>query len=86
MVSVLRNIDKYRMPGEIPYFIQGKVVDISIAYKKAYVKVDNGNVYHLTPKTPGIDYEELSIGVIVECEITSMLTRVLSARIYLGHD
>ncbi len=69
------------MPGEIPYFIQGKIVDKAIAHRIAYVKVDNGNVYNLIPTTPGIVFEELKIGMIVECEITSKLIRVLSARI-----
>ena len=69
------------MPGEMPYFIEGKVAEVLPAYQVAYVKVDNGNVYHLTPKTPGINFQELKVGMIVECEITSMLTRVLSARI-----
>lgn len=69
------------MPGEMPYFIEGKVVQVLPQYQVAFVKVENGNVYHLTPKTPGIDFQELSVGMIVECEITSMLIRVLSARI-----
>lgn len=69
------------MPGEMPYFIEGKVVQVLPQYQVAFVKVENGNVYHLTPKTPGIDFQQLSVGMIVECEITSMLIRVLSARI-----
>jgi len=72
------------MPGEIPYFIEGKVVDISIPYRTAYVKVENGNVYHLFPHTPDLEFENLRIGTIVECEITSALIRVLSARILAG--
>lgn len=74
------------MSGEIPYFIIGKVVEVMPQYNVAYVKVDNGNVYNLTPKTPGIHFQDLKKGMIVECEITSMLIRVLSARILHGQD
>lgn len=69
------------MPGELPYFIEGKVVEIAKATSTAYVKVCNGNVYHLTPFTPGIVFSELSVGATVRCEITSRLIRVLSAKL-----
>lgn len=67
------------MPGEIPYFISGSVAEI-LPQEIIIVKVPNGNLYHLTPSTPGIEYYRLLVGDIVECEITSVLTRVLSAR------
>jgi hypothetical protein len=69
------------MSGEIPFFIEGKIAEISAVYFLAYVKVDNGNVYHIHPSTPGIEFQKLERGQIVELEVTSMLTRVLSARI-----
>jgi len=69
------------MPGEIPFFIRGKVTEIRPGNKTAIVKVPNGNTYHVTPDTPGIRFEKLSKDLIVECEVTTMLTRVLSARI-----
>lgn len=74
------------MPGELPHFVEGKVVEISTIYNIAYVKVVNGNVYNLTPNTPGIDFGKLRIGTNVECEITSMLIRVLSATIKDTHE
>lgn len=74
------------MSGEMPYFIIGKIVEVMPQYNVAYVKVDNGNVYNLTPKTPGINFRDLKKGMTVECEITSMLIRVLSARILHGQD
>lgn len=67
------------MPGEIPYFIKGKVAEI-LPQDIIIVKVPNGNLYHLTTNTPGIEFSRLCKGDIVECEVTSMLTRVLSAR------
>lgn len=69
------------MAGEIPYWIEGEV-KILMAYSgEAYVRVPNGNVYILNPSTPGIDFEKLQVGTKVSCEVTSRLTRVLSARI-----
>jgi hypothetical protein len=67
------------MPREIPYFISGNVVEI-LPQEIIIIKVSNGNLYHITPSTPGIEYYRLLVGDIVECEITSVLTRVLSAR------
>jgi len=69
------------MPGELPFFIEGQVVEVSTGYNIAYVKVPNGNVYNLHPTTPGIDFSKLKKSQIVELEVTTMLTRVLSARI-----
>lgn len=66
------------MPGEIPFFIEGKVAEI-LPQEIIIVKVANGNLYRLTPSTPGIEYYRLSVGDIVKCEVTSALTRVLSA-------
>lgn len=69
------------MAGERPYFIEGKVIEVSIAYQLAFIKVANGNVYHILPNTLGIEFNELVKDQIVQMEITSMLTRVLSAKI-----
>jgi hypothetical protein len=69
------------MSGELPFFIEGQVVDFSIPYHIAYVKVVNGNIYHLRPDTPGIDFSKLRKNQIVRLEVTTMLTRVLSATI-----
>lgn len=69
------------MPGEYPFFVDGKVVEISTAYNIAYVKVINGNVYHLYPATPGIDFKTLKKDQKVRLEVTTMLTRVLSASV-----
>lgn len=69
------------MPGEIPFFIEGQVVDFSTQYNIAYVKVQNGNVYHLRPDTPGINFSNLRKAQKVRLEVTTMLTRVLSASI-----
>ncbi len=69
------------MPGEFPFFIEGQVTEISVTYNIAYVKVPNGNVYHLHPSTPGIDFYSLRKNQIVRLEVTTMLTRVLSATI-----
>jgi hypothetical protein len=69
------------MPGERPFFIEGQLVEVSTGYNIAYVKVPNGNVYNLHPDTPGIDFSKLKKSQIIELEVTTMLTRVLSARI-----
>lgn len=69
------------MPGELPFFIEGQVTEVSVPFRIAYVKVPNGNVYHLHPGTPGIDFYSLKKTQIVRLEVTSMLTRVLSATI-----
>lgn len=69
------------MPGERPFFIEGEITEVLIPYEIAYVKVDNGNVYHLKPSTPGINFYELKAGMNVRLEVTSLLTRVLSAKI-----
>ncbi len=69
------------MPGELPFFIEGQVVDLSIPYGIAYVKVHNGNIYHLKPDTPGINFRDLKKTQIIRLEVTTMLTRVLSASI-----
>jgi len=67
------------MAGERPFFIQGEVVEVSTPYGIAYAKVVNGNVYHLHPWTPGIVFGDLKKGDLVALEVTTMLTRVLSA-------
>lgn len=69
------------MPREIPFFIRGKVAEIMPGYRTAIIRVPNGNIYHVTPNTPGIDFDRLKMDLIVECEVTTILTRVLSARI-----
>lgn len=69
------------MPGELPFFILGKVVEVSVPHNLAYVKVDNGNIYHLHSETRGIVFDKIKRGQMIELEVTSMLTRVLSARI-----
>lgn len=68
------------MPGEFPFFIVGKVVDTTMS-QIVLVRVINGNVYHLIPSTPGIKFEELKRDQLIELEVTTMLVRVLSARI-----
>jgi hypothetical protein len=69
------------MSGERPFFIEGQVVEVSAGYNIAYVKVSNGNVYHLHPNTPGINFKDLKKSQIIRLEVTTMLTRVLSASI-----
>lgn len=69
------------MPGERPFFILGKVVEVAKIHNLAYVKVDNGNVYHIFPDTKGVNFDKIKRGQMVELEVTTMLTRVLSARI-----
>lgn len=69
------------MSGQIPFFIEGKVVDFSMEHNIAYVKVPNGNVYHVRQDTPGLDFNKIVKGQIIKLEITNMLTRVLSASI-----
>lgn len=68
------------MPRETPFFIIGKIVEI-LPQEIIIVKVPNGNIYHITPSTPGIVFDRLVVNLIMECEVTTMLTRVLSARV-----
>jgi uncharacterized linocin/CFP29 family protein len=69
------------MPGERPFFIEGKVVDVSIPYRLVLVRVSNGNIYHIHPNTPGVEFDKLKKEQIIRLEVTLMLTRVLSAKI-----
>ena len=69
------------MPGEIPFWVEGELKLYYPLTKEAYVRVPNGNVYILKPSTPGIIFEELKIGMIIQCEVTTKLTRVLSAKV-----
>ena len=71
------------MPGEFPFFIVGKVVDLSVP-NLAIVKVENGNLYNVNSYTPGIEFSKLTKGTLVELEVTNTLTRVFSAKIYSG--
>ena len=69
------------MPGEVPYFVEGYVVRIVDMLNTAYVRVINGNVYHVFPFTPGITFSELSVDKKVLLEVGSRLDRVYSAKI-----
>jgi|AntAceMinimDraft_6_1070360.scaffolds.fasta_scaffold322555_1 hypothetical protein len=69
------------MPGEIPFFIEGRIVEILPNSEMALVKVLNGNIYHLFPYTPGIIFDSLRLEQTVRLEVTSALARVLSANI-----
>lgn len=69
------------MPIEKPYWVLGEIRDIILETNVCLVKVKNGNIYRLTSTTPGIDVSALKIGDKIQCEVTSELTRVLSAKI-----
>lgn len=69
------------MPGEIPFWVEGELKLYYPLSNEAYVRVPNGNVYVLKPSTPGIEFNKLKVGMIIQCEVTTKLTRVLSARI-----
>lgn len=69
------------MPGELPFFVIGKIIEVSPVYEIAYAKVSNGNVYHLFPSTKGIDFYKLQKGQEIKLEVTSRLTQVLSASV-----
>ena len=63
---------------------KGKIVEI-MANEIAIVRVVNGNIYHLRPSTPGINFYMLKVDDKVVIEITTELVRVLSA-IILSND
>jgi hypothetical protein len=65
--------------GQMPFFVEGQIIDFSVSYSVAYVKVSNGNIYHVHPDTPGISFERLKRGQRLSLEITTKLTHVLSA-------
>ena len=67
--------------GQMPFFVEGQIIDFSVSYGVAYVKVSNGNIYHIHPHTPGINFEELKKGQTLRLEITTKLTHVLGASI-----
>jgi hypothetical protein len=69
------------MPGVKPYWIAGEVKMILVHDDEALVKVPNGSLYRLTPKTPGIVFKELKVGDKVEVEVTDRLYHCYSARI-----
>lgn len=68
------------MPGEKPFFVKGYVA--SLMPGMALIKVQNGNVYEVFPHTVNLEFDKLTRNCIVECEVTTRLTRVLSAKIY----
>lgn len=72
------------MAREKPYFVEGKVADVYPNGHVVFVKVQNGNVYNIHPYTPGIEFDKLQKGTRVLLEVTSVLTRVLSATILAG--
>lgn len=65
----------------IPYWVTGEIKILLQHAGEAFVKIPNGNVYSLTPSTPGIEFNKLTVGTVVEIEITNRLDRVYSARI-----
>ncbi len=67
------------MAGVFPHWIAGEVK--ILLQDEAYVRVPNGNVYTLHRTTPGINFSQLRVGLIIEIEITDRLDRVYSARI-----
>lgn len=67
------------MSGQLPFWVKGELKILSST--DAYVRIPTGNVYLLRPDTPGIDFSKLKKGQIISCEVTQMLTRVLSAKI-----
>lgn len=67
------------MPGEIPFFIEGIVTNITNGSLTVLVKVQNGNVYSIHPDTPGINFQNLRKGQTVRLEVTTRLNHVLSA-------
>ena len=69
------------MPGKMPFFIIGTVKSISHLIKTAYIKVPNGNIYHIFPFTLGIDFDRLKNNQNIEIEVTDELVKVYSARI-----
>lgn len=69
------------MPGEKPFFIEGTVAEVLKTHSVKYVKVPNGNIYALRPDTPGIIFDEIIVGQRIRLEVTTMLTRVLSAKV-----
>jgi len=69
------------MSGEKPYFIEGTVTQVNVYERTIYVKVPNGNVYHIFPFTPGIEFNKLERGKVVILEVTTKLVNVLSAKL-----
>jgi hypothetical protein len=69
------------MPGELPFWIDGEVRMIISHIGEAYIRVPNGNVYLVKIDTPGLEFNKIKIGTKISCEVTSLLTRVLSAKI-----
>ena len=69
------------MSGELPFFIEGKVVEILPGFPIATVKVVNGNIYTIHNDTPGIRFEDVKLDQRIRLEVTTRLNRVLSASI-----
>lgn len=67
------------MPGELPFFVKGYVA--VLLHSMALVKTKTGYIYELFPDTEGLEFNKIVLDDIVECEVTSRLTRVLSASI-----
>lgn len=65
----------------IPFWTTGEIKMLIQHAGEAYVRLPNGNVYLLTPFTPGINFEDLKVGMFVSIEITNRLDRVYSAKI-----
>jgi hypothetical protein len=69
------------MPGERPFFVVGVVAEIAVTHPFATINAPNGYYYHIHNDTPGIRFEDLRVGQRIQLEVTSMVVRVLSARI-----
>ena len=68
------------MAAERPFFIKGKVVEVSLWHPLIVIKGVNGYLYHVHNDTPGIRFEDIKLNQVLEIEITSQLTRVWSTR------
>lgn len=74
------------MSGERPFFVIGVVGEIALGHPLAIVNAPNGYYYEIHNDTPGIRFEDLRTGQRIELEVTTMLVRVLSARILEDND
>lgn len=61
--------------------IQATVFAVIPEYHQVLVKSSDGHHYAITGRTPGVDWTTLYEGQRLECVVTTVLPRVLAARI-----
>ncbi len=61
------------------FTVEGEIVEVLPGLGLAHMRGADGVVYGLNPKTPGIAFEALRVGLQLRCQVTTRFHRVLHA-------